>query len=266
MSIPYLTAHIIANIPDRTIPEPSTRAELIASLPSFLEVVLTTPNGLTMINIGKDIPEDIHRNKPWFCTNQPDHAEYPRGIYLWNYESKEWDNITPDSVFDIMRKAEEALETAKNAKSKSEDALAEADRAKAFATDIEEYAEESKGAAEAANDAIQLANNQATTYYGHIDSGTIMQIPNNIGAFASTWVKLVGVPKLKTEPKPVAFMTIKGIDSTPAAYEKPFTYGIDIRVNGNDVEARVVGYVLAASEVQRTVKFMWMVKGAPADD
>jgi hypothetical protein len=260
MSIPYMESDIQAlPVPENT-PEPSSRAELIQSLPSYLKVVLSSPTGLNLVNIGTSEPSPEHRNKPWLSTNAVNAATYPRGIYIWDEDAADWIDIAPVDVAELVRNIQLAKEVATDAEEDSIAAEADADAAKQYATNAQTAADASDVLADAAEDAAEnAADEHSGVYYGYVDDDPAWRTPQAIqGAWTSDWINLTGVPELATTPLPVGFLTLKA-DNYP---QYVFRYGMQIQTVGGVNQARIVGYnYFDGSPADRRVDWMWMVKG-----
>ena len=259
MSITAIVPYIQSTPVDADEPEPSSRAELIDSLPNYLEVVLSAAEGLNLINVGTEVPSMANRDKPWFSSLPSSNADYPRGLYVWNEEivvGGEWQNIAPDTVAAIIADAQEALAKASDAEAAAKAARADADISRQYADAAKVVSAAADTTASDAEDAVANAYEEySDVYYGHIDS---LYPPPTVGAWASDhWVDLVGVPPLGVTPLPVAFITIES-DSIPEAV---FRYGVEIQNLATTPKARLVGYNFFTYTGVRVVKFSWMVKG-----
>jgi len=275
MSIPSIVPLIQAAqvLPD--MKEPTSRAELIESLPAFLEVVLTSPEGLSLINVGEDIPDAADRNKPWFSKRPTNDEEYPLGVYVFNIESDEWENIAPSEIAEIMEQLQAAKEVAEKARTTAQEAAAEADRSKQYSTDSTTHASDAEIAALDTATMMKIAmTNAAGVWFGHnvgYDPDWTVLPAGGVREFYTNWKNFPGVPNLKSSPLPVATLTITKItvlgDVPPAQQATqaslPLMIGAQVRVDPatNKLQGRVVGYVTVPCDYDRQIEWMWLVKG-----
>ncbi len=254
--IPFVKPYISANEIADDIAFVSRAAE-IRSLPQLLKVVLTSPSGLDLVNVGTDEPQAQHRNKPWFKT---DDVGRDRGVYVWNEKSSAWENLCPvDAAVLLNTIRVKGVEVAAAADKAAREAKADADRSKEFAESAQAEATAASAAAESAKDAAEeaAAGSIQDTWFGYLVD---IHVTGIAGAWVSPWVDFT--PYLDTSKPMVGFITLSA-DNFPML---PFRHGIEVRNDGTAYagkQLRVVGWNTFATpgEVDRIVSAMWMVKG-----
>lgn len=247
--IPFMKPFIVANPIDDDISFAS-RALEIRALPELLSVQLTSPTGLDLVNVGNDEPQAQHRNKPWFKTVSD--IDGDKGIYVWNETTEEWENLSPVDAAELLNTIRNGVEMAAEAEETAREAKAQADRAK-------EFADSTMTALDAASTRVDDAETAAAAAqedysgcrYGHV---TAAVIPQATGVYHYTeWASYA--PPLAATPVPVGFITLTG-DSIPTV---PFRVGVEVDVANSRM--RGVAYNVLDAGSDRTVSFMWMIKG-----
>lgn len=246
------------------------RAAEITSLPKFLDVFLTSPTGLDMINIGETTPQPEHRNKPWFKTSDP------IGVYVWNTTTSSWQNLQSTSAAEIQALVDEAIATAGLGKHRI--ASGYADEAKAAAKELW------KATTDATND-VDDAEAEAIQAVEMYSAGTSGFVSGDVGDSSmpeETWAELLvdeprddyapgfvhtdwfNIPTPLDPDQPIIGWVMLTANSAPGAL---FNYSVQARSTGDAV--RLYGYEVMHIDdpawitwpPPRRVCFNYMLKG-----
>lgn len=257
-----VTATVVAKAIEGPITFES-RAQEISRLPEFLEVILTSATGLTLVNVGDTEPAAPNRNKPWFKTSNANIGEAgaqvaPRGLYVWNVSTEAWENLNPFDSEELTKQLDEAKQVASDAQASAEAAEADADASKQYADAAQTQADTASTdavAAEAAADAAQEL--YSGVIYGQ--AGPYLLDAAQSGPTEYKYSDpLVVNPPLDPAFPVAGFITLTG-DSYPTI---PFRWGVQV-LPGDPTSIRAVYFNLFPTPVQRQVTFMYMVKGKP---
>lgn len=272
--IPFIVPKILPNEKAQTAKDLAflNRAAEITSLPEFLDVFLTSPTGLDMINIGETEPQPAHRNKPWFKTSDP------IGVYVWNTTTSSWQNLQSTSAAEIQALVNEAIATA--GLGKHWIASGYADDAKAAAKELW------KATTDATND-VDDAEAEAIRAVEMYSAGTSGFVSGDVGdasAPEATWAELFidenddrtdyapgfvhtdwfNIPTPLDPDQPIIGWIMLTANSAPGAL---FNYSVQARSTGDAV--RLYGYeVMHLTDPAwttwtppRRVCFNYMLKG-----